>query len=287
MLENTVMFTIATNGYVPYVRNLHASLARLGLAEHLHIYSLDDDAHRELLESGLRSVRFDGSAAPDWSDWNTPGFIQLMSFKYAVALPMLEAGQNALYVDSDIVFLRDPFAHLRTVIEASTADIILQYESGKEVYCAGFWFARPTAALIELFRRLRDGLDPATGEPAAAWDSSGVLYCDQTALNDYLRSGNGLTAERLDPELYACGNQFLGTVHPKAREYIDRSKRPFDFDAAYLLHFNYVVGKESKAWQMLKHSAVFDSQLAKLGRRGRWSQPIGFFRFLRWLRAAR
>jgi hypothetical protein len=274
-LPDTVMFTIATNGYVPYVRNLHASLARLGLAENLLIYSLDDQAHSELIDSGLASIRHEAYVVPEWSDWHTPGFVRIMSFKYAVALPILEAGRNALYVDSDIVFLRDPFAHLRSVIETSSADIVLQYEAGTEAYCAGFWFARPTPHLIDLFRRLSAELE------------AGAHDCDQPALNTYVEGGLGVTAERLDPELYACGNQFLDTVHPKSCEYVDRSKRPFDFDAAYLLHFNYVVGKEPKAWQMLKHSAVFDAELAALGQRGRWEEPRLLVRRLRWAAEAR
>ncbi len=245
----TVMFTIATSGYLPFVLNLHASLARLGLGESLLVYALDDESHAELNAAGVRSHRFGLADYRATSPFRSEDFARIMACKYGAALEILAANRNALYVDSDIVFLRDPTDELHRRLAGSDADLLMQFETPKNVFNAGFWLARPRPGVVTLFERL--------GE---ACRSGGD---DQDLLNQWQSEGPGVSIEPLDAELFACGNQFLGGLPVEQGGFsIDRSKRPFPYREAYLLHFNYLIGEETKVRAMAQHGGIFHSLLA-------------------------
>ncbi|MEQ1898886.1 MAG: putative nucleotide-diphospho-sugar transferase [Vicinamibacterales bacterium] len=249
------MFTIATGGYVPFVLNLHASLARIGLGDQLVVYSLDDRAHRVLSRAGVRSVRYGTGPGRQWTNWRTLGFMRTMSYKYSAALDILRSGKKALYVDSDIVFLRDPANYLQSVMATSEADLVLQFQSPKNLYSAGFWLASPTEPVIELLLSIWTALQ------------SKQYTDDEDTLNWRLRQTDGVATYALDSDLFACGNRFL-VSEEKRKSYTDSGGRPFNVNAAYILHFNYVIGKEAKVRAMMKHNAVFYAGLEKHCRTG-------------------
>ena len=245
LLPNTVMFTIATAGYVPFVLNLHASLQRIGLGNQLVVYTPDRAVKRELSARGVHSLRFGGQRYPRWSDYAGPGFTEIVAYKYAVASEILNTGRNVLFVDGDIVFLRNPAQHLKDTIERTSADLIMQFESPKAVYNTGFWFAKPEPLVLELFRDIKHAL---------LVDQT--FNCDQQCFNEIIRHRDKIRIQALDVELFACGNQFLEIdLAPSVR--IDRSSNPFPIGSAYLLHFNYLFGKEQKVTAIKKHDALF------------------------------
>lgn len=242
-LPNTIMYTLATAGYVPFVLNLHESMRRVGMAECLVTFTPNEAVQRELSACGLRIFSLGREELPDWGDWFTPEFARIVSLKFAVASEILMSGRNAFFIDADIVFLRNPADYLQEIVSRSSAQMIMQYEAPKNVYNAGFWFARPHPAVIQLFQDIRKNLIDKT-------------YSDQACLNELARENIQIEIEALDPELFACGNQFLGGLSD-APETIDRSIQPFDFASAYLLHFNYVVGKRAKVSAMKEHNSLF------------------------------
>ena len=233
-LPNTVMFTIATAGFVPFVHNLFASLEPLGLADHLTVFTLDDEAHSVLSAAGLNCRRSGSQRLAGWTDYLSSGYGQTMAFKYSIALDILTEGRKAWYVDADIVFLRDPTAYLQTLLHEFAADLLMQSESPKNVFNGGFWLATPAPAVVGAF----------TDTLAALQDPS--LNDDQNYLNARLSQSPDLKVVGLDPDLFACGNRFNSSRYG-----------PFDYSAAYLLHFNYIVGKKAKALAMARHNAVF------------------------------
>jgi Nucleotide-diphospho-sugar transferase len=248
-LRNTVMYTLATAGYVPFVLNLHESMKRVGIAEHLVVYTPSQAVQEELQAYGLRCLRFGKEELPEWGDWFTPEFARIVALKFAVVSEILASGRNALFVDADIVFLRNPASYLQEVISRSAALMIMQYEVPKNLYNTGFWFARPHPMIVRLF-----------GDICTHLMDDGL--CDQMRFNGLVDWSGKIEVEALDPELFACGNQFLGKLS-NAPETIDRSKRPFDFTSAYMLHFNYLVGKRAKVNAMRKHHSLFYSVLCE------------------------
>jgi len=264
--SETVTFAIATMGYLPFVLNLHASLVRLGLGAELVVYSLDDEAHVALQREGIRSIRAGNASTPHLSVWGTPSFARTMAFKYEVALTILQSGKDALYLDTDIVVLRNPFGYLRRALADSSADLAMQVQEPDFGFNAGFWFARARPAVVSLFDRLRQ-------ECAKGRD-------DQNLLNEWLPRDHSVSVLPLDAELFACGNQFLdGPLVEQGGYCIDRSLRPFPYEAAYLLHFNYLIGDEAKVWAMARHGALFHPRLASktkgvLVRARRWIRRV-------------
>jgi hypothetical protein len=262
-LPNTVMYTITTAGYVPFVLNLHASMKRVGIGNHLVVYTSDQEVQRELSSMGLRSICFGQQKLPGWGDYATADFAQIVAYKYAVATEILLSGSNALFVDGDIVFLRNPARHLEMVIDQSSAQMIMQYESPPvNEYNTGFWFARPHPAVFNLFQDIQDRL---------------LLYktftCDQRCFNAITRNSDRIALQALDVELFACGNQFLGTLI-NLNYAVDRSANPFPFKSAYLLHFNYLVGKEAKVNAIKECNALFYPELltGPNAKRSLWSR---------------
>ncbi|MGA2329101.1 MAG: putative nucleotide-diphospho-sugar transferase [Bryobacteraceae bacterium] len=245
-LPNTVMFTIATGGYVPFVLNLEASLEQIGMGRQLLVYALDDKAQQELSVSGVRSVRYPTERCRYWSDYGTPEFGRIASYKYAVGCAVLKSGKNALFVDGDVVFLRNPMSYLREIVRETSADLAVQFESPKNVYNTGFWFATSHPPVIELFSEVQKSLLAQT------------FSCDQVCFNAHLGLATGIRICALDPDLFACGNRFI----EDSAEFAGRSNNRLPVDAAYVLHFNYVVGKEAKVSAMRKYGVVFYPGLA-------------------------
>jgi hypothetical protein len=244
-LPNTVMFTVATAGYVPFVLNLDASLRRIGLGNQLLAYTSDSRVQRRLEKRGVRSIAYTAKRYPCWSDYGTPAFARIVAYKYEVASHILATGRNVLFVDGDIVFLRNPAAYLRHVVDQTSAPLIMQFESPKNVYNTGFWFAKPEPVVFRLFADIQNSLLVTK-----------QFKCDQKSFNESIRATKNIV-DALDPQLFACGNQFLDNISEKCAGFIARSSNTFNVELAYLLHFNYIVGRTEKAAAIKKYAVEF------------------------------
>lgn len=244
-LDRPVMFTIASAGYTEFVLNLLASLERVGLAGELRVFALDPEAHDRLQAAGVPVEHAPGGPVARWADHGSPEFARAVASKYRIALQFLEKGRWALFVDGDIVVLRDPFPSLAEVVERTGADLLLQWEWPDKAFNTGFWLARPCAPVKGLFGNVLQDLE------------EGTILCDQESLNGHVPHVPELLAAPLDPEAYACGNQFLrGRTLKEGGIFIDRQTEPFPMDRAVLLHFNFIVGKDVKAREMVRHGVA-------------------------------
>src|SRR5262245_31675116 len=112
-LADTQLFTIATRGYAPFAANLHASLDRLGLGSALAAYAADDRLVDDLAALAIDARPLPNAQnLPNWSNHMAAGFAEITACKYVVARNIMAEGRSAAFVDGDIVFLRDPRAHL-------------------------------------------------------------------------------------------------------------------------------------------------------------------------------
>jgi Nucleotide-diphospho-sugar transferase len=243
-IANTEMFTIATMGYGPFTLNLCASMRRVGIGNELVVYTPDRSLYDDLVSRNIRAVHLGDAVLPDWSDHLAPGFNLIVALKFAIALEIMKSGRNAFFIDGDIVFLRNPREYLNEIVAKSANDMIMQYETPQDDYNTGFWFARPTQPVIGVLTEVQKQL------------SEQRYLCDQRCFNAIWKQFEGLSLQKLDVELFACGNQFLGNL-TDAIQVIDRSEAPFPFDKAYILHFNYLVGKDNKVNAIKKMNAVY------------------------------
>lgn len=245
-LQNAVLFTIATAGYVPFAANLEESLRRVGLGDQLTVYTPDTTVARELSALGVRCRYLEHQHVGGWSEYGTSGFVTITAYKFAVACEILKTGSNALFIDSDIVFLKNPTNYLREIIEETSAHLVIQFESPKRHYNTGFWYAKSCPEVLNLFGEIQGLLA----------DRTRSFVCDQTCFNEIVPDRPEMKLHPLDVRLFACGNQFLD-VDPGPDNRVDLVANPFPFEAAYMLHFNYAFGKKEKAAAMKEHNAVY------------------------------
>ncbi|WP_363345805.1 putative nucleotide-diphospho-sugar transferase [Methylocystis echinoides] len=245
ILPDTTLITVCTAGYLPFILNLHASLEQIGLGGELVVYTPDPSVQQMLSARGIRAEVFGRNSYNKWTNFGESGWCETMAYKYAVAAEILKTGKKVFFVDGDIVFLRNPGEHLKLILETTTAPLIMQFESPKGVYCAGFWLARPDPVVLELFRDIQSHLVEIKTD-----------FSDQECLNRLGRERD-IKVHALDVELFACANQFLGRDMLDTPERIDRPSTPFPFDSAYVLHFNYLIGKKQKIQAMAKYNAIY------------------------------
>ena len=250
--RDTTMFTIATGGYVPFVLNLMSSMNESGLdPRHLVVYVLDDEAGRRLLRAGVPPAqlrRHDAGRVERWSDWDTTNFARVVSAKFGIGASLLVSGKNALFVDGDIVVRRDPTRYLALTAGQDGTDMVMQFESPKDVYNTGFWYAHRTTKSIDLLRRVERSL------------LASEFTCDQECFNSLLPLARGLRVRGLDVKLFACGNQFYDALAVA--------------DNAYILHFNYLVGRDRKLLAMERVGGILHESLAKELRRAKLRMPL-------------
>jgi Nucleotide-diphospho-sugar transferase len=260
LFGETTMFTIATADYVPFVRNLVSSMAASGLdPRRLDVYALDDETERRLAGTDAsllgRVSRHESAGVDRWSDFETAGFTRVMLAKFSIAAGLFRSGTNALYVDSDIVFRRDPTSYLAAAVRRRSSEMTMQFEWPENEYNAGFWYARATHRVLSLFEEVEQAL--------LASVVAGEFTDDQDCFNRLVPPTEGLRfpslrrrrvrVQALDVKLFACGNQF----------YDD----PAVAESAYVLHFNYLVGKRAKLLAMERFGAVLHPDLREELRR--------------------
>lgn len=247
------LFTIATSGYVAFVLNLYASMQRAGIGQSLVVYALDRAAHVAVERAGLRSRQYGHGERPAWSDFGTNEFARTMAFKYLIAVEILRSGRSAMYVDSDVVMLRDPVPNVLATLATADAHLAMQVEEPLHLLNAGFWCARPARPVIDLFSSLAERIM-----------NSSAYIDDQKELNRILPHDPSVRWTTLHPEQYACGNQFLpGRTVEEGGVHIDRSGAPFPFNDAFVLHFNFLTTKQQKVLAMLKTGMVLHPDLAR------------------------
>lgn len=244
--EEWSLFTIVTSGYVDLTLNLAASLRKLGLHTRLTVYALDASSADRVRLAGLSVIRWGGrDALSEWSDYKTPGFAEVTAAKYEIALQLMAQSRTAFFCDGDIVWLRSPLAHLLAQVREGV-DILMQLEPAQSdrppAFNTGFWLARPTPRSTAL---ISECLDVLRGRK---------FMCDQSCFNDARSRHAGASVAPLEPTLYPCGLLF-GASLPLATQL---SAIP----GAYILHFNFNRGKESKLRDMRRVGATSNPSIA-------------------------
>lgn len=225
----TAFFTFTTAGYVPFVRNLHASLRRHdpALADHLMVFCPDARTERELVRRGMFAIRCDADALPEFAEFDGPGFGRVVSYKFLLARVLLRQARYAWWCDGDIVVNAPLLDRVGSLVRHGEADLLMQYEWPAAAFNTGFWVARRSDAVDEMLQDVAER-------------TARTNVDDQTVFNERHAAGGRLRIETFDPYEFRCGNLFY---------YRHLVRRP----DGRLLHFNYTVGKASKRSLMIGH----------------------------------
>lgn len=91
-----------------------------------------------------------------YTKFRSPGYNKKTYFKTNVMLEALEIGLCVLFVDADCAFLKNPIPYLKNYTDTDIANTQVFYTWGRHVHNSGHYFANPTAASIELHRKMSE-----------------------------------------------------------------------------------------------------------------------------------
>ena len=120
----------------------------------------------------------------------TLAFSRKIRWKLFMIYEILRFGYSVLYIDSDVVLLKNPFPYLYAI---NGYDIIAQ--SDLHGICSGFMFVKPTNQTVCAFEK-------------AIAIAQNVRIDDQTAINEALKETN-TSAFQLPKTLFPTGYDFF------------------------------------------------------------------------------
>ena len=174
----------------------------------------------------------DGNAS---HEYYSEAFRRKAATKLDIALRALLHGVHVLISDVDVIFFRNPLEKL----ELSSCDLQIQVDKG-HVMNSGFFFARSTAASIELFQ-LASNLMKQTPN------------YDQEVINDAIRILQRRRREAI------CIRRLSTLEYPSAIYYFERAHRHYVDDGAnpcrqcVAMHNNWLVGVPAKIYRLKEH----------------------------------
>ena len=125
------------------------------LASRLVVLCPDEQTRASLEDSGIFAISCDALGLPEFVSFESPGFGQVVSYKYAIALHLLSSCKYVWWCDGDIVVLAPMLERVRSSMEKYRCDLLTQYEWPKDVYNCGFWVARKSDAVETFLEAMR------------------------------------------------------------------------------------------------------------------------------------
>ena len=128
--SRTVIMAVTNAGFASFWHNLRCSLERVGVAKHALIVGTDDEACAASLAPGVACLVGERLFWPEAAaaelqgravSHGTAPYARLMQVKARPTLEALRRGYSVLTTDTDIVFFRDPLAHIRSLLAEEAA----------------------------------------------------------------------------------------------------------------------------------------------------------------------
>ena len=216
------LITLTNDGYIEYTENLLISLRNVGIND-LNIYCVGQKSYNYFKNKGflVRLINTNIiSNANKFQNWRTKNFNKLMFYKLKLVHEELKSNKRVLYIDGDIVFLRNT---LEEIENTKNFDIVGQFDfnpvSDVKTLCAGFMMINSNEKTLNLF-------DPEK-VPQELLNRK-FHFDDQKYIN---RNINNLKYDFFDLNDYPNGAYFY--------------KNYKNLNPA-IIHFNYIVGDKKK-----------------------------------------
>ena len=148
------LITLTNDGYIEYTENLLISLRNVGIND-LNIYCVGQKSYNYFKNKGflVRLINTNIiSNANKFQNWRTKNFNKLMFYKLKLVHEELKSNKRVLYIDGDIVFLRNT---LEEIENTKNFDIVGQFDfnpvSDVKTLCAGFMMINSNEKTLNLF----------------------------------------------------------------------------------------------------------------------------------------
>ena len=240
-----VIVTFTTVGYLPYAVNLLLHLERHGMLHQAMVLCFDDASHAALVEMGYDPFRYgtdavstehvDEKDGKQLIEFGTVQFGELMKLKLHVMRTILEQKFQFLYIDGDVVLLRNPLQYLLT--DMKPYDVVYQH-NGAGPCNTGFMFWRPTREALATLSAFYPG-----GVDEQAW------LCRQMQRTISRRRHTSLSKD-----LFVAGKLWY---HDAKR------KRLLERASPFAVHYNWRKGEKKQGLMMLHHHWLATPELER------------------------
>ncbi|KAJ8047285.1 UDP-D-xylose:L-fucose alpha-1,3-D-xylosyltransferase 3 [Holothuria leucospilota] len=229
-LSSPVLLICVNFGFLDFLANLLFSINRLGLKPNVLVVCEDEETFLELSQHGnFYDMKFQivlthlNKSLPKPSEWKSDGYIQLVRKRPHYIETLLKNNLDVFYVDTDIVWLGDPFPFFR-----GGYDLFIQQELQNEtLYCAGFFYMKSneyTRSFVSSWARTKFK------------GRRGI----QRALNDLLKKFTNISISALPTNQFSSGGIFFSSNVP----WYERSPPPIE------VHVNFMAGHDNKKDRM-------------------------------------
>lgn len=223
--------TITNFGNIELTDNLYNSFKKLNISDKLHIVCFDDESYKYYSNKcnnvSLRLLK-DMSES---ENFGTSKFNYMMKIKIEECLKFLNLNESMVYVDADIYFYKDPSEILKFLFNYT--DFFIQNDAPGTPFCAGFFGMKNTAGNIVLLNNVLIEINKKSGPD---W------WCDQNYLIHMI--------DKMKKYPVVLPREYFPNGHYAFNENLSLSD-------AYIIHANYVVGKEDKI-KKLKEKLAYD-----------------------------
>lgn len=244
-MDNFALLTLTNNGYREYTDNMIESLKRLGLEEIINVYCIDEEAYEYFKNRRPNNKVFliknlYGKKVSEFTPYQEGDWEDIVYNKLNIIRDNLKKGINIIFVDGDIVFLKNPIARLKELIRNNVGKTSIFQNDAEEGngatnnLCSGFMFIK-AEPIMETLMNPFDKKFEVEGQVINF--RKRFIICDQLYFNSIKNMFN-----------YSTFNveEFPNGFHWKRL----RDKPNFD---PYIIHFNCMIGHEKKE-RMKEHN---------------------------------
>jgi len=161
--------TLTNNGYKKITHNLLKSMEKIGMTNQLIIYCVDNESSQyfklhypenkiinlEIDDIKLHQfVPYRSSQHPDLEGkklWSNITFLKIL-----IMIKELENNQDFIFVDGDIVFLKNPNSYLQNLINQNDLDLIIQNDeldnNDLTKWCSGFLWMKSSIKNLNVLK---------------------------------------------------------------------------------------------------------------------------------------
>jgi len=220
------LITLTNDGYIEYTQNLVASLERVGI-NNLEIFAVGKKSYNHFNKQNIQTHFLNNnyfSNVNKFQEWRSKNFNKLMFIKLSIVYETLLGAEKVLYIDGDIVFLKNPISEINTM---PIKDMIGQFDYNptekNKTLCAGFMLVNNTEESKNLFNPNRVPSDLLDLNP-----KNKNHFDDQRYINQNLSS--------VDYKFFDIKKYPNGLYYYNHHEVLDPT----------IIHFNYIIGSEKK-----------------------------------------
>lgn len=200
---NTKIIACGTSGYLDFLKNFYKNLKQLGIAHHLKIFCLDDEAFHQMnsYARDARVIRYITDSPSEMVEFGSDGYHLIMEDKLKIVSQEIEKYDYILYSDTDVFFNRDPLPYIEDLVVNDRNDVLFMLDWNGDM-CGGFFVAKNCKNCRDLFK------------PSSV---KGLKDSDQTLINNRLQM-YPVRYNILDAKLFVNGPLWKGGVSGWSRE---------------------------------------------------------------------